>query len=322
MTDADMITLPETKAELAAEDAAFVKAFNETRAEDVAGTALAEPPVLEEEPVVPVETPAAVAPVETPAPVEGAVVPPGETPKLFAGLTEEQLQAALARSGTLQGTVDKMAGRIGQLMQQIEALRKTPPTTQQAQVALDLKLEKLGAAFPELASMLREDLAGLQTPATAAPLVPAPPAGITQEQLDAILAERLNATNETMREQIEMKVLSIQHPDWLKVIKTPQFALWRDNVLGAEEGAKLMASEDSVFISQHLNDFKAWRDKPAPAAEPLVAPVVPEPPKRTTRLANAVLPNGTAPVTTGGPITEEDAFAAGFAGEQKRAGRA
>ena len=41
MSDADMITVPETKAELAAEDAAFVKAFNETRAEDVAGTALA-----------------------------------------------------------------------------------------------------------------------------------------------------------------------------------------------------------------------------------------------------------------------------------------
>ena len=237
-------------------------------------------------------------------------------------MTEEQLQAALARSGTLQGTVDKMAGRIGQLMQQIEALRKTPPTTQQAQVALDLKLEKLGAAFPELASMLREDLAGLQTPAAAAPLVPAPPAGITQEQLDAILAERLNATNETMREQIEMKVLSIQHPDWLTIIKTPQFQLWRDNVLGAEKGQALMQSEDSVFISQNLNDFKAWREKAEAPTAPTVPPVAPEPPKRVSRLGNAVLPNGTAPVATGGPITEEDAFAAGFVAEQRRAGRA
>lgn len=288
----DNLLNPQESPEIAAaEEAAFVKAFN--------GNLTSEEPAPVEEPVEPAQEPA-----------------PVEEPKLFAGLTEGQLQSAIARSGTLQTTVDKMAGRIGQLMQQIDSLRKTPPTTQQAQQALDLKLEKLGAAFPELAEMLREDLKALQVPAAAAPLVEAPPAGITQEQLDAILAERLAANTAEVREQVEMKVLSIQHPDWLTVIKTPQFALWRDNVLGQEKGQALMQSEDSVFISQNLSDFKAWRDK---AATPAPAP---EPPKRTARLSNAVLPASTAPVTTGGPITEEDAFAAGFAGEQKRAGRA
>ena len=307
-TDAEMLGLAEDPKLAAAEEAAFVKGFNDEYVplDDEHKGGDEEVVVVPETPPAATETPPAVP--ETPEPVE--------TPKLFAGLTEEQLQVALARSGTLQGTVDKMAGRIGQLMQQIEALRKTPPTTQQAQQALDLKLEKLSAAFPELASMLREDLQGLQTPA-AAPLVPAPPAGITQEQLDAILAERLNATNETMREQIEVKVLSIQHPDWLTIIKTPQFQLWRDNVLGAEKGQALMQSEDSVFISQNLNDFKAWRSAPPP--QPAVAP---EPPKRTSRLSNAVLPTNTTPVATGGPVTEEDAFVSGFKNEQRRAGRA
>ena len=317
-TDAEMLGLAEDPKLAAAEEAAFVKGFNDnyvpldekTHADETPEEVPAEPPV---EPA-PGETPAPVepAPGETPAPVE-----PAEPPKLFAGLTEEQLQAALARSGTLQGTVDKMAGRIGQLMQQIEALRKSPPTTQAAQVALDLKLEKLSGSFPELANLLREDLQSLQAPAAAAPLAEAPPSGITQEQFDAALAERLAQSQATIDEKIEMKVLSIAHPDWLTVIKTPQFALWRDNVLGAEAGKALMESEDSGFISEKLTAFKKWRSAPPP--QPAVAP---EPPKRTSRLSNAVLPANTTPVATGGPVTEEDAFVSGFKNEQRRAGRA
>ena len=305
-TDAEMLGLAEDPKLAAAEEAAFVKGFNDNYVPLDEKTHADETP---EE--VPAEPPVEPAPGETPAPVE-----PAEPPKLFAGLTEEQLQAALARSGTLQGTVDKMAGRIGQLMQQIEALRKSPPTTQAAQVALDLKLEKLSGSFPELANLLREDLQSLQAPA-AAPLAEAPPSGITQEQFDAALAERLAQSQATIDEKIEMKVLSIAHPDWLTVIKTPQFALWRDNVLGAEAGKALMESEDSGFISEKLTAFKKWREAPPPPAA-----VAPEPPKRTSRLSNAVLPANTTPVATGGPVTEEDAFVSGFKNEQRRAGRA
>jgi len=315
-TDAEMLGLAEDPKLAAAEEAAFVKGFNDnyvpldekTHADETPEEVPAGPPV---EPA-PGETPAPVepAPGETPAPVE-----PAEPPKLFAGLTEEQLQAALARSGTLQGTVDKMAGRIGQLMQQIEALRKSPPTTQAAQTALNLKLEKLSGSFPELAELLREDLQSLQAPAPT--LVETPPTGITQEQFDAALAERLAQSQATIDEKIEMKVLSIAHPDWLTVIKTPQFALWRDNVLGAEAGKALMESEDSGFISEKLTAFKKWREAPPPPAA-----VVPEAPKRSARLGNAVLPATTTPVAVGGPVTEEDAFVSGFKNEQRRAGRA
>ena len=304
-TDAEMLGLAEDPKLAAAEEAAFVKGFNDNYVPLDEKTHADETP---EE--VPAEPPVEPAPGETPAPVE-----PAEPPKLFAGLTEEQLQAALARSGTLQGTVDKMAGRIGQLMQQIEALRKSPPTTQAAQTALNLKLEKLSGSFPELAELLREDLQSLQAPAPT--LVETPPTGITQEQFDAALAERLAQSQATIDEKIEMKVLSIAHPDWLTVIKTPQFALWRDNVLGAEAGKALMESEDSGFISEKLTAFKKWREAPPPPAA-----VVPEAPKRSARLGNAVLPATTTPVAVGGPVTEEDAFVSGFKNEQRRAGRA
>lgn len=315
MEEDDNLTVESAAEAEAAEAAAFAASFHEGRGETPKEPALEAAP----EPVEALEgddqgategVVAEVPPVDAPA--EPAA------PKLFAGLTEDQIAAALARSGSLQGTVDKMAGRIGQLMQQIESLRTNPPTTQQAQKALDLKLEKLSGAFPELANLLREDLQGLQGGMPAGELPVAAPAGITQEQFDAALAERLQATTSSLTEQMEVKVLTIVHPDWNQVIRTNEFALWRDNVLGPEVGKQLMFSEDSGFISQKLTEFKDWRKaaaQPAPVPVVQAAPVV-RPISR--RLTNAVLPSGGAtPVTA--PITEEAAFVAAFNRERNRA---
>lgn len=309
MENEDSIVVEQSPADLAAEEAAFASAFNETRGE--------EPAVVDEPEAVPVddETAAAIDAAAAPAAEEPA--PPAEAPKLFAGLTEEQLTAALARNTTLQGTVDKMAGRMGQLMQQIEALRATPPTTAAAQVALDLKLEKLSASFPELANLLREDLQGLQNAQAAAP-APAAPPGVTQEQIDAMLSERLGTTTAKLTEQMEVKVLTIMHPDWLQIIQTPQFALFRDNVLPAGVGKQLMESEDSAFISQKLTEFKDWKKASAtPVTDIPTPPVVPA--VRKTRLANAVLPSGGGSATAV-VETEEDAFQAGFKKERAKSG--
>lgn len=278
---------------LDADEAAFEAAFLGETTPEPTEPAPTEPEV----PVVPAE-PAPDAPIEPPV--------PAEQPRLIAGLTEEQLQAALARNGSLQSTVDKMAGRMGQLMQQIETLR-TAPQTQASTATLNLKLEKLGESFPELANLLREDLSAAALPAV--PVEPVAPvvAGITQEDLDA----RLAAVTATTKEAIEVKVLGIMHPDWAQVIKTPQFALWRDTVLPAGEGVKLMESEDASEISAGLTKFKEWA-KPA-------APVTPPPP-RANRLANAVMPNGGAAPAPAVEMSEEAAFAASFANEQKRRG--
>ena len=283
-----------------ADEAAFEAAFATDRGEEApAPVEPIEPPATE--PVVPAE-PAPDAPAEPP-------VPPVEPPKLIAGLTEEQLQAALARNASLQGTVDKMAGRMGQLMQQIETLRAAPATPATS-TALNLKLEKLSESFPELANLLREDLTAAAVPvAPAEPVVPAVN-GITQEELDA----RLAAVTETTNEAIEVKVLSIMHPDWSKVIRTPQFALWRDTVLPAGEGTKLMESEDAGEISEGLTAYKEW-------VKTTTAPPQPTPPPaRTTRLANAVMPNGGAAPAPVAEVSEEAAFAASFAAEQKKRG--
>lgn len=308
--DESIIKVGESPEEIAEENAAFEQAFALGRdAEDVGEIAptngVSDPAVDEsgEDEVVP-----AVGEAEPAAGEPEAGIPP----RLIAGLTEEQVGAALARAGTLQSTVDKMAGRMGQLMQQIEALRTSPPTTQQAQQALDIKLEKLTAAFPELAAILKEDLAGLSGSAAASSVAAAPPPGLTQEQLDAILAERLSASANQTKEMIETRVLSVIHPDWNAVIREPQFALFRDNVLPTGEGKQLMESEDASFIAGKLTEYKAWKvAQTKTVAQPSPAP--------SRRLTNAVLP-ATTRAAPSGPITEEDAFNAGFAQERAKRG--
>ena len=297
-----IITTNQSAEELAAEEAAFNAAFKSTRGD-------------EPEPVVEPEKVEAKVPLGEGETVNEEVVEPtaAEPPKLIAGLTEEQVTAALSRAGALQSTVDKMAGRLGNLMQQIEALKAAPPTTQAAQQSLNLKLEKLSGQFPELANLLREDLSDLQQTQVASP-APAAPVGLTQEQFDAALNARLAGTTEQLTEQMEVKILSIQHPDWLELIKTPQFALFRDNVLPAGVGAQLMASSDSAFISSKLTEFKEWRAKSQAPAAP-----TPVPAARKNRLAQAVIPNGDRSAPRA-PQTEEDAFLAGFKNARATAG--
>lgn len=317
MSDENILTLDESPETIAAEEAAFASSFSEARGDEPdesAGTPAA--PVAEE-----VAEPDAPAAAEPP-PAEPTPEPTAAKPLTIAGLTEEQIAAALGRSSALQSTVDKMAGRMGQLMQQIEQLRNNPPTTQSAQKAFDVKLDRLTAAFPELGKLLAEDLQGMQT-AGAEP-APALPQGITQEQFDQILNERLSATTAKMAEKVEEKVLGILHPDWNEVIRTPAFALYRDNVLPQGVGEQLMTSEDSTFIAQHLTGFKAWRDGSTQTSreETVPAPEVVTTPaqiSRARRLSNAVLPAGGA-APTQAPVTEEDGFAAGFAAERKKGG--
>lgn len=314
----NIVGLPSDPASDAAEEAAFNAAFNAERGEELEQ--------VEESALGQVDE-SALEQVEDPTKVEEPVVedaPVVEALKLFAGLTEEQLAAAIGRAGTLQSTVDKMAGRIGSLMQQIEALRAAPPTTQAAQHALDLKLEKLSGTFPELAALLREDLQGLQQSQAAAPAI-APPPGVTQEQFDAALNERLRGTTDQLNEKIEARILSMQHPDWLDIIKTPQFALFRDNVLPAGEGDTLMKSEDAIFIGSKLTEFKAWREKiTAPITQAVPAAVVPQSQsaasQRKARLLNSVLPSGSSTQADRAPQTEEEAFAAAFNKERARSG--
>lgn len=302
MTNEDL-TENQTPEEAAAEDAAFAAAFNEQRGQS-------EEPAVE--PVEPAVEPA-VEPVEPVEPV-AEQEPQAETPKaVLAGLTEEQITQALARVSQQQMTIDKLGGRIGQLMQQVEKLKDQPRTAAE-QRSFDLKLEKLGQTFPELAEILREDLKSISV----APVAEQPAQQtFTAEDVDRIVSEKLGTFKVQQERALEVKVLGSVHPDWEQVIRTPQFALWRDNVIA--DGKELMESENAAYISRKLTEFKDWvKATTSPTHQP-----APTPASSTTnkdRLRQAVMPVG-AQVQSTGPVTEEDAFAAAFAKERARGGR-
>jgi hypothetical protein len=294
------LTVKQTPAEAAAEEADFAKAFNAERS-----NAVLEPEVTPEpEPEPETPEPAAAAP-ETPAPAP--VIKP-----VLAGLTEDQITAALARASQQQATIDKLGGRIGHLIQQVEQLKNTPRTVAD-QRSFDVKLTKLSQAFPELAELLREDLQGL-TPGEAPVAAPAAPT-FTAEDVDRIVTEKLTSFSQQQERGMEVRALGSVHPDWEQVIRTPQFALWRDNVI--EDGAALMESESAQFISRKLTEFKDWVKATTVAPTPAPTPAPRKNPQQ--RLRDAILPDTPTPPTTG-TVSEEDAFAAAFATERKRSG--
>jgi len=283
----------------AAMDAEFEKGFHTERGEETPEPVVAPEPEVTPEPAV-AATPELEVKVEPTTPA-------------FAGLTEEQITTALARVSQQQATIDKLGGRIGHLIQQVEQLKSTPRTVAE-QRSFDLKLTRLTENFPELAEILREDLKDMG-PGEAPAAAPAGPT-FTAEDVDKIVTEKLTAFQHQQERAMEVKVLGSAHPDWEQVIKTPQFAIWRDNVIA--DGKELMESENAAFISRKLTEFKDWAKAtivtaPAPAA---TAPAQ----SNRQRLANAVLPRTAAAQPAQGPATEEDAFMAAFKAERAKAG--
>lgn len=282
----------------AAMDAEFEKGFNTERGEAVE-------PALEPEPEP--------SPEPTPEPEANVESAPATGPAL-AGLTEEQITNALARVSQQQATIDKLGGRIGHLLQQVEQLKAVPRTASE-QRSFDLKLTRLGEAFPELAELLREDLKGIGE-APAAGVAAADQTTFTAEDVDRIVTEKLTSFQRQQERAMEVKVLGSAHPDWEQVIKTPQFAIWRDNVI--KDGKELMESEDASFISRKLTEFKDW-SKATVVTAPAPVPATQGQSSRQ-RLANAVLPRTSAAQPPSGPATEEDAFMAAFKAERAKSG--
>lgn len=283
----------------AAEDAAFTAGFD---SEVAAETVVVEPVVQEPAP----DGGSAPEPIAAEEPAPDAPKP------VLAGLTEDQVAQALARVSQQQTTIDKLGGRLGQLMQTVEGL-KTQPRTVADQRSFDLKLEKLGEAFPELAEMLREDLKGFVGGPAQASDQPAVQT-FTADDVNKIVTEKLTTFQQQQERGLEVRMLSTAHPEWQKTIQTPQFALWRDNVI--EDGKDLMESESAAFISLRLTQFKDWVKATS------VAPA-PQPTRQSNaqqRLANAVLPRGQDQGTTPGAVTEEDAFMAAFKSERSKTG--
>jgi hypothetical protein len=258
------------------DEAAFAAGFDETRGEEppVESQASEEVQVTEEEP------PVAEEPQQT----------------LIAGLTEEQVKSLLLKAGEvdkLSDRIEKAFGKHGEAMRAIQQLQQQRSGGVQLNASA---LKRLSSEFPEMAEMLASDLSEAFAGQSGGAAQPS----FDPELIEQHLQGRVADVRAGLEQDMEKRLLKREHRDWETVVTSDDFKLWKDNVLPPEDSAKLGASWDSDFISEKLDEFKAWRNKSSVSKE-----------NKQKRLESAVTPRG----GSGQPSTiqsEEEAFASAF----------
>ena len=196
----------------------------------------------------PTQEPTAEQPSAEPEPEPAAPEPE----VVFAGLTEDQLKAALAKANE----VDEMKvqlrqafGKLGEFNSRIQQIQNAAAAGQPTKVTAD-QLKRLNANFPEFADDLAEDLSYLTLAGGVQQFDPTPMREELQQSFSAEL-DRIKKENET-------KLLSIRHRDWQTISKTDDFKLWQ-STLPAEEVKALVESWDAMYLADKFDEFKAWR---------------------------------------------------------------
>ena len=129
-----------------------------------------------------------------------------------------------------------------------------------------------------------------------------PGAGVDQEQIDAMVSQRVSA----VEQKFELRLLAQAHPDWKQIDADPAFAAW---VAGQPDEfkqglVKASAEFDSSVVGDAMTKFKQSRSKPAAtqALDPASA--------RRSRIAAYVTPRGTGGQAAAPNATED--LMAGF----------
>lgn len=228
---------------------------------------------------------------------------------LAAAALVPQLQQELAR------TRDTTAGKIGTLHQQLadikaQAAQGKAPTVKQ--------LKRLEAEFPELAQLLRDDLAEEFGGAAAAPGAAGDPPGdgaasgqpgaapANQPPADPLSDPRVQ---QHLRQQSQ-QVVNAVHPDWKDLAKSPEFQEWRTSLPPAAQNL-LATSWNADVLVPAFNDFKSWRANRAAQAQAQAEAAANAGKQRDKRLEHAM------PATSGRPtgnnaVDEDAAFLEGF----------
>jgi len=203
--------------------------------------------------------------------------------------TPEQVKELIDKVSALQSREAKVFGTMGALKQQIDALKSQPAPPQREIKLMADKFKRLGAEFPELAKLISEDLTEALQGETVADNGQA-----TQ------LFEQLRSKGEELElksKKIEAQLLTVAHPDWRKVVATPEFTAWKAT-LTEQDRKDFDESWDSEYLSAKIAEHKDWKSK-----------AVQQKQSNQRRLETAIAPRGSqsAPAPSA-----DDAFVQGF----------
>lgn len=221
---------------------------------------------------------APVAPQDDKAIDEVAVAPVvEETPavevrkEVIAGFTEEEIRAALEQLPRIQKALDTTNGTLGsRLAEQQKKLEELSVARQSVGKLSAGKMTRLSKEFPELATLLAEDLNDVMVQGGQS----VDTSQIEQSfntKLDELRAESAKKEREQVqREQArELKELSKAHSDWKEVAQfvvdtNTNSVKWNNPKFGEfvatlsqDEQTRLTSVWDAEFVTQKLDAFKA-----------------------------------------------------------------
>lgn len=215
-----------------------------------------------------------------------AAEPEKEEPPAY---TPEMVKELMDTVQTLKQREAKVFGTIGALKQQIDALKSQPQTPQKAFSLQADGLKRLKAEFPELAELIAADLTeSMQTGQ----------AQVDPSQMTQLVEQAVSERLENKSREFEAKLLTAMHPDWRAVVKTPEFATWKQSI-PEEDRDQFDNSWDAEYLSGKFSEFKDWKSKAVQQTQ-----------SRQNRLENAITPRGGAKLPP--PPSDDEAFAAGF----------
>lgn len=142
--------------------------------------------------------------------------------KAANGVSPEQFQSLLARMGELdhlRSQIDRVNGRIGTLMQDVDSVKKAPPALATPPVAPIDEAEFVAAYGEDVAKYVEQTVGKRVAEFTQAHGAP------SQDVVDRITAaeQSLAARQEAFQEEIN---LTLVHSDWRQVVESQQYQAW------------------------------------------------------------------------------------------------
>lgn len=223
-----------------------------------------------------------------------------ETPFSLSKQDWEEV-AAKARSyddlqERLTKTHDKAFGTIGQLEQELKELKAIRAQQfEPTQITKDtFKNVTEYFADEDFAEKLASDLASIQFGGY----------GTSSADIEIIRQEMAS-----FKQESEVKLLTVLHPDWKEAVNKPEFEIWQQS-LSPEGKAELAALQserwDGLQAAKAITGFKNWEKRKADAEA-----------KKQERLAQAVPLKGAGTTARTSTLDSEEAFNAGLANVQK-----
>lgn len=196
----------------------------------------------------------------------------------------------------LTKTHDKAFGKIGQLEQELKELKAIRAQQfEPTQITKDtFKNVTEYFADEDFAEKLASDLASVQFGGY----------GTSSADIEIIRQEMAS-----FKQESEVKLLTVLHPDWKDVVNKPEFEIWQQS-LSPEGKAELAALQserwDGLQAAKAITGFKNWEKRKADAEA-----------KKQERLAQAVPLKGAGTAARTSTLDSEDAFNAGLKAVQK-----